>query len=290
MKFHDFAGVSYHLSTPEEDHPKQLRLSIHWECWAQLIQYGAMNVLEREYGPWIIQLPESGYDFTMEFSVEDLVGDKDPEDTIRRIALLRRNALAGPFERAFKAQATVQHDDDLTFDSSTIEFMKIDCHRDERMYIRHENQWTRAIIAVDVSNLDEADRMFVTLTFDELKHRSRLPYYSAIAPRVCYYSMMEPPPEIRHLDEVGVGGEHARHRAYITFLISPRHIATVAKREFVISQMMIFWDYLQYHIKCSKGYMNIHMRKEYSRQLKVLHRTRHDYVPPVQTRRPFPLK
>ncbi|KAF9108480.1 hypothetical protein BGX29_011736 [Mortierella sp. GBA35] len=251
MKFHDFAGVSYHLSTPEEDHPKQLRLSIHWECWAQLIQYGAMNVLEREYGPWIVQSPESGYDFTMEFSVEDLVGDKDPEDTIRRIALLRRNALAGPFERAFKAQATVQHDDDPTFDSSTIEFMKIDC-----------TETSGCISGTKINGPGPSSR----------------------------WTMMEPPPEIRHLDEVGVGGEHARHRAYITFLISPRHIATEAKREFVISQMMIFWDYLQYHIKCSKGYMNIHMRKEYSRQLKVLHRTRHDYVPPVQTRRPFPLK
>lgn len=78
MKFNDFSGISYHLSTPDEGRLDQLRLSIHWECWAQLVQYGAMDVLEREYGPWIASPPEEGYDFTLEFNVDGLVRDDDP--------------------------------------------------------------------------------------------------------------------------------------------------------------------------------------------------------------------
>jgi actin related protein 2/3 complex subunit 2 len=78
MRFNDFSGISYHLATPNEENLDQLRLSIHWDCWAQLVQYGAMDVLEREYGPWIASPPEQGYDFTLEFNVEGLVGDNDP--------------------------------------------------------------------------------------------------------------------------------------------------------------------------------------------------------------------
>ncbi|KAF9126788.1 hypothetical protein BGW39_006357, partial [Mortierella sp. 14UC] len=78
MRFHDFSGISYRLSTPDKDRLEQLRLSIQWDCWAQLVQYGAMEVLEREYGPWIIMPPEEGTDFTLQFTLEDLVRDNDP--------------------------------------------------------------------------------------------------------------------------------------------------------------------------------------------------------------------
>ncbi|KAK5822213.1 Arp2/3 complex, 34 kd subunit p34-Arc-domain-containing protein [Linnemannia elongata] len=277
MKFNDFSGISYHLSTPDEGRLDQLRLSIHWECWAQLVQYGAMDVLEREYGPWIASPPEEGYDFTLEFNVDGLVRDDDPEKAIRNVALLRRNALSGAFERAFRAQAQAKEENDPNFDPNSIEFMRIDPHRDERMYIRHHRDYTTLIIGIALDDLDEADRLFVKFTFEELKHRSRLPYYCFKAPRVIHANL-EPPPEICHLEEVVQ--DTSGCRAYITFLIPPSLIATKERRDYIISQRMIFRDYMQYHIKGAKGFLKMRMRRRFSDLIKRLERTRKDYVLP----------
>lgn len=241
-----------------------------------------MDVLEREYGPWIASPPEEGYDFTLEFNVESLVGDDDAEKVIGNIALLRRNALSGAFERAFSAQAQAKEEDDPNFDPDAIEFMRIDPHRDERMYIRHHRDYTTLIIGIALDDLDDVDRVFVRMTFEELRRRSRLSTYYNSSPMVAH-AKLEPPPEIRDLEEVVQ--DTSRCRAYIKFMIWPNLIATKERRDYIISQRMIFRDYLQYHIKCAKGSMNIRMRRDLNDHIKRLERTKKDYVPPPVWRR-----
>ncbi|KAF9541479.1 hypothetical protein EC957_003039 [Mortierella hygrophila] len=211
-----------------------------------------MDVLEREYGPWIASPPEEGYDFTLEFNVDSLVGDNDP----------------GAFERAFRAQAQAKEEDDLIFDPNAIEFMRIDPHRDERMYIRHHRDYTTLIIGIALDDLDEVDILFVRMTFEELQYRSRLWGYRDTSPMVVY-ARLEPPPEIRYLEEV-----------VQDTMILPNLIATKERRDYIISQRMIFRDYLQYHVKCAKGFLNIRMRRDFDDHIKRLERTRKDYVPP----------
>ncbi|KAF8946082.1 hypothetical protein BGZ47_001350 [Haplosporangium gracile] len=208
--------------------------------------------------------PEEEYDFTLEFNVEELVGDNHP---------------AGAFERAFAAQAEVKEENDPNFDPNAIEFIRIDPHRDERMYIRHHRDYTTIIIGIALDDLDEIDRMFVKLTFEELKHRSRLPYYCNSSPMVVH-AKVEPPPEIHHLEEVEL--DSSRCRAYITFLLQPRLIVTKEQRDYIISQRMIFRDYLQYHIKYTEGFLNMWMRRRFNDHIKSLDRTSKDYVPPAR--------
>jgi actin related protein 2/3 complex subunit 2 len=73
MDFVDFDGVSYHLATLDNQDTK-IFLSIRWKCWPELIQYGAMDTLRREYSQWIVD-PEPNYDFTLQFDVENLGAD-----------------------------------------------------------------------------------------------------------------------------------------------------------------------------------------------------------------------
>lgn len=73
MSIVDFDGVSYHLSTLDDNDAK-LNLSIRWKCWHELVQYGAIDVLKREYSRWIID-PEHGYDFTLQFDLDNIGGD-----------------------------------------------------------------------------------------------------------------------------------------------------------------------------------------------------------------------
>ncbi len=65
----DFDNVSFHLSTPETK--SKILISISVKCYKELVQYGAEEVLEREYGPFIVT-PEAGYDFSVLVDLENL--------------------------------------------------------------------------------------------------------------------------------------------------------------------------------------------------------------------------
>ena len=68
----DFDGVTFHISTPETK--SKILISIAVKCFKELLQYGAQEVLEREYGQYITT-PEAGYDFSVLIDVQQL-----PED------------------------------------------------------------------------------------------------------------------------------------------------------------------------------------------------------------------
>lgn len=69
----DFDGVTFHISTPEAK--TRILVSISVKCFKELVEYGAQQVLEREYGPYIVS-PEQGYDFSVQVDLENLPADQ----------------------------------------------------------------------------------------------------------------------------------------------------------------------------------------------------------------------
>ena len=69
----DFDGVTFHLSTPESK--SRILISISVRCFRELLQYGAQQYLEREYGPYITE-PENGYDFSVQVDLDNLPAEK----------------------------------------------------------------------------------------------------------------------------------------------------------------------------------------------------------------------
>lgn len=74
----DFDGVTFHISTPESK--TKILVSIHVKCFKELVQYGAQEVLEREYGPYIVE-PEASYDFSVQVDLENLPEDQGTANT-----------------------------------------------------------------------------------------------------------------------------------------------------------------------------------------------------------------
>jgi len=70
----DFDNVQFHLSNPAGPDDKPIKTTIHLsmliKCYSDLLQYGARDVLQREYGDMIIA-PEPGYDFTIQINLEN---------------------------------------------------------------------------------------------------------------------------------------------------------------------------------------------------------------------------
>lgn len=69
----DFDGVTFHISTPETK--TKILLSIQIRCFQDLVQYGAEQVLQREYGQYVAPV-EPGYDFSVLIDLENLPEEK----------------------------------------------------------------------------------------------------------------------------------------------------------------------------------------------------------------------
>lgn len=68
----DFDGVTFHISTPESK--SKILVSLQIRCFPDLLKYGAQQILEREYGQYVVA-PEEGYNFSVQVDLDNL-----PED------------------------------------------------------------------------------------------------------------------------------------------------------------------------------------------------------------------
>lgn len=66
--FVDYDNVRFHLSTPERK--TVLLLSMNIRCWDELVQYGALEGLQREYGPLLSNQTEPDYNVTLRIDLE----------------------------------------------------------------------------------------------------------------------------------------------------------------------------------------------------------------------------
>lgn len=71
--FVDFDGVRFHLFTPEKK--TVLQLSMNIRCWDELAAYGALDILQREYGPMIMNTPEPEYNVSLQIDLDQLPPD-----------------------------------------------------------------------------------------------------------------------------------------------------------------------------------------------------------------------
>lgn len=178
----DFDGVTFHLSTPETK--SKILVSLSVKCYSELLKYGAQEVLEREYGPYIVS-PEAGYDFSVLIDLESLPDDagefsrhysshpaddhtwctESREDLIRRVSLLKRNAMAAPFERAFDDFGKRQ-EEAAKFTSESApegvreggEVMAIHYRDEEAIYIKASHD--RVTVIFSTIFREETDRIF----------------------------------------------------------------------------------------------------------------------------------
>ena len=70
VAFVDFDGVRFHLSTPASKEILLLSMSIR--CWDELVKYGVLDLLKREYGDRLQAQPEADYNVSLEYIIESI--------------------------------------------------------------------------------------------------------------------------------------------------------------------------------------------------------------------------
>ncbi|PNS20201.1 Actin-related protein 2/3 complex subunit 2 [Sphaceloma murrayae] len=266
----DFDGVTFHISTPESK--TAILISIAVKCYKELVHYGAEDVLQREYGPFIVA-PESGYDFSIQIDTNDLPAEQEAkDDLIKRISLLKRNAMAAPFEQAFD-EYQVLHEEASKYTSESApqgvkeggEIRAIHYREEEAIYIKASHD--RVTVIFSTIFREETDRIFGKVFLQEFVDARRRAIQNA--PQVLFKH--EPPLELQGVPGLPASG--TGEVGYITFVLFPRHL-TKQRREEVISHIQTFRDYFHYHIKASKAYIHSRMRRRTADFLQVLRRAR----------------
>ncbi|BCS18979.1 actin-related protein 2/3 complex subunit 2 [Aspergillus puulaauensis] len=268
----DFDGVTFHLSTPETK--TKILISINVKCFRELVQYGAQQVLEREYGPYIVA-PEPGYDFSVLIDLEDLPDEQTArEDLVMRLALMKRNAMAAPFEKAFDEFAQLAEEASrYTSESAPAgleeggEVMTIHYREEEAIHIKASHD--RVTVIFSTVFREETDRIFGKVFLQEFVDARRRVLTLQNAPQVLFKN--DPPLELANVPGLQDAGDGKV--SYITFVLFPRHL-TPQRRHENISHIQTFRDYFHYHIKASKAYIHTRMRKRTADFLQVLNRAR----------------
>jgi actin related protein 2/3 complex subunit 2 len=229
----DFDNVTFHISTPTSK--TQILISIAIKCWPELVKYGAEAVLEREYGPYIVS-PEQGYDFSVQVDLENLPGTQEEKDQlVSRISLLKRHAMAAPFEQAFDEYATL-HEQASHYTSESApqgvreggEVRAIHYRDPETIYIKASHDRVTVIFSTVFS--DETDRVFGKVFLQEFADARRRAIQNA--PQVLFRN--DPPLELQGVPGLQSGkGE----MSYITFgkCLSFRFSATI------FSASLFYW-------------------------------------------------
>ncbi|KAL2024165.1 hypothetical protein VTK56DRAFT_9321 [Thermocarpiscus australiensis] len=269
----DFDGVIFHISTPETK--TKIMVSMQIRCFKDLVRYGAEQVLSREYGPYIVP-PEPGYDFSVEVDLENLPADKEGRDElVKKISLLKRNAMAAPFEQAYEEHYRLEEEArKYTSEEAPQDILKggevkaIHYREEEAIYVKAGHDHVTVIFSTVFR--EETDRVFGKVFIQEFVDARRRAIQNA--PQVLFRT--DPPLELQGVP--GVKDTGTGEIGYVTFVLFPRHL-TPQRMPDVISHIQTFRDYYHYHIKASKAYIHSRMRRRTADFLQVLRRARPDH-------------
>ncbi|KAK9775825.1 putative Arp2/3 complex 34 kDa subunit [Seiridium cardinale] len=266
----DFDGVTFHISTPESK--AKILVSINIRCYKELVTYGAEQVLQREYGQYVVP-PEPGYDFSILVDLEDLPSEKeDRDELVKKISLLKRNAMAAPFEAAYEeyyklkeAASKYTSEEAPQGVREGGEVMSIHYREEEAIYVKASHD--RVTVIFSTIFREETDRVFGKVFIQEFVDARRRAIQNA--PQVLFRN--DPPLELQGVP--GVKASSEGEIGYVTFVLFPRHL-TPQRMPDVISHIQTFRDYFHYHIKASKAYIHSRMRRRTADFLQVLRRAR----------------
>ena len=176
-------------------------------------------MLEREYGQYIVS-PEAGYDFSVLIDLDNLPADEEArEELIRRVSLLKRNAMAAPFERAFDDFARRQEEaSKFTRESAPEgvreggEVMAIHYRDEEAIFIKASHD--RVTVIFSTIFREETDRIYGKIFLQEFVDARRRAIQNA--PQVLFRN--EPPLELQGVHGLSDGSNG--EVGYVTFGLS----------------------------------------------------------------------
>lgn len=245
------ADTHYRLEIPE-DNVGIMRVSMFMPFFKELEAAGVQEHLRGIYGAALVA-PRDGANVTLEFSIAP--GTEVSKDFIRSVATLRRHAVACAFAGAM---ATVAGGKGAAGAPITIRLRQF-----EPIHILARPDRVSVIYALEFT--DPTDRAIARIIAQEFAEAQR---HVSNAPPM-NFSDREPPMELRGR---AIAKQTESFVGYLSFAVFPKHFETEAKKAVVLNQLVLFRNYLDYHIKAAKSYLHMRMRARVDNWMQVLNR------------------
>jgi actin related protein 2/3 complex subunit 2 len=221
-------------------------------------EYYGPEVMARVYGPLEVAA-EPGFDFAVGFDL-DAVAPADKEPLLRKVAAMRKHLLGAP---VYKALQGIKDGN-----GGSLPLMVLETRAKEGMFVKPGND--RCTIVFAFAFPDETDNAVARVMLQQFAKEG--PKVNG-APPCSYAEAKNPPMEIRELPKVGSFTDGC---GFMSFVVFASHISTPAKMDKVIGMLTSFRNYLLYHIKASKTYLHMRMRKKVNGWLQVLNKSHHE--------------
>jgi len=246
----DFDGVQFHVMTRPEER-NILTVSIRWSACSDLRKCGADQRIKTIYGPLMISA-ETGYDYTLQVDLDSLSGDQK-EKVAEDVSLLKRNLFASAFHYVF----------DSVQKGGNVGLTRVNYRDNEALFIKPEGDRVTVIFSINFKDKD--DIIYSNVFLQEFANVRKT---ISAAPGVLF-SQKEAPLELRGVSGVYEGED----QGFVSFALFKGHLNEPIRSR-VIDTVMMFRDYLHYHIKCSKAYLHTRMRLRVESLLQVLNRAK----------------
>ena len=250
IAFADFDDVKFRIvSSPEC--PNIVKVNMFTRAAKELKAMGSKELLERLF-PGQETTPDPEYSVAIEFDCDRIV---DPPAFLERVSLLKRHMMCGPMYKAFTALQAKK--------SEGMPVMRIDYRQGESIFVCPSATKVVVIFLVDFSDL--TDKALAKVFMQEFMEAKRT---VTNAPPVSYFPR-EPPAELASMaSSLRLGADTV---GFISFALEERHVLG-ERLENSMTLLAGFRNYLHYHIKASKTYLHMRMRKRVAGWLQVLNR------------------
>ena len=217
-------------------------------CTTSRCSNGAKEALDRCF-PGMEVAKEQDFDITLQMDCDRITLDK--VKLVQDLCELKKVVCGGPIEKALTA---------LLKKEAPGPVLQIDYRKNESMFICPSSGKVVIIFLVDFA--DQTDKAMAKVFLQEFVEAQRT---VRTAPPVQY--LREAPLEL-----AGLGLKYSSDIAgFISFALEERHVQG-AKLNTAVTLLSGFRSYLLYHIKCSKTYLHMRMRKRVAGWMQVLNR------------------
>lgn len=251
IKFFDFDSIHIKVSV-EGDTPNIVKVCLATPDGAALIKYGTKKRLATIF-PGMETTADAGFDFALEFDCDNLA---NPAQTLEDVCNLRMHVLGAPIDTAFEAL--------MAGSGGNGEIQRINYRAQGSMFVIPKAD--RVVVIMSIDFTDPTDAAFSKVFLQEFVEAQRV-VRNATTPTVTFSK--NAPSELASLSlqnsDKCVG--------YILFsFLKPGMNEGSRKR--AVALLSQFRVYLHYHIKASKTYMHMRMRKRVNNWLQILNRAK----------------
>lgn len=238
---------------------------------------GAIEAIKAAYGvvAQILDPPRDGFNLTLKLNLSKLPPDEDHKNALlMKIASVREVVMGAPLRAVLKNLVL------RTVPSSSEKLISLVHRPNESFFLVPQIDKVTAIFPMRFN--DSIDTVLASSFLQEFVEARRTAGLNNAPP--CFWSP-SPPQELEGVVSEAI----AANAGYFRFVIFPRHVEG-KKLDRTVWNLSTFHAYVNYHVKCSEGFMHTRMRRRVESLIQALDRAKPEGETPKKSPSPKSFK